>query len=340
MAVNAHAVSFEKATAVRAIDSHTYEVELQDDWCIGTGTRVPTRSLTTQLTVAVPHGGYVTSCFLQVANAHFSTTLRKQNQPHTMTLHLEFPRRTEVGAARFVVKDVKLGRQTSTLHISLVQHGREVVLGYLNHANLALESGVSFPTQWALHPTPYPVDLTKLRRGADSLWSEQKSMPFANFRKASNRVRFFFPAQGQKMKSLSDQWICFRNGEKFTNESLGYVADMFPQIVESFKADEDPYAVKQNVVADPKTGEKSWAKFWYPTVVLNLDVKKPLPTEGVEWLFVRTQSKLIQKGRLDLEITVMDEAGEVVALSHHVTLVLGAERNTAKRTRGQTDAKL
>lgn len=37
MAVNADVISFKDATAVRVIDAHTYEVELQDDWCIGTG---------------------------------------------------------------------------------------------------------------------------------------------------------------------------------------------------------------------------------------------------------------------------------------------------------------
>jgi hypothetical protein len=179
-----------------------------------------------------------------------------------------------------------------------------------------------------------------MSRGEDQNWVEQKAMPFANFRKASNRVRFFFPRKGQQMKSLTDQWLRFRNGEKFTNESLGYVADMFPQIVESFTADEDPYAVKQSIVKDPKTGEKGWAKFWYPTVVLNLDVKKPLPKEGVDWLFVRTQAKRIMKGRLDLEVIVFDETGGVVALSHHVTLVLGAERNTAQRRRDTDGPKL
>jgi len=321
---NPNAISFQNATAVKAIDSHTYEVNLHDDWCIGT----------------VPHGGYVTSCFLKVAQKHFNTTLRKQNQPHTMTLHLEFPKRTEVGAAKFLIKDVKLGRQTSMIHISLIQNGREEVMGYLNHANLAAEKGVSFPTGWELHPAPYTVDLSKLGTNQDPNWAEQTAMPFATFRKASSRVRFFFPREGQKMKSLTDQWLKFRNGEKFTNESLGYVADMFPQIVESFTADHDPYALKQKIVADPKTGNKNWAKFWYPTVVLNLDVKKPLPEEGVDWLFVRTQAKRIMNGRLDLEVMVFDETGDIVALSHHVVLVLGAERNTAQRRKNTDDSKL
>jgi hypothetical protein len=115
---------------------------------------------------------------------------------------------------------------------------------------------------------------------------------------------------------------------------------MFPQIVESFTHDEDPYAVKQNVVADPKTGDKNWAKFWYPTVLLNMDVKKALPEEGVEFLFLRSQAKRIQNGRLDLEVTIWDAKGDVVVLSHHVCLVLGAERNTAQRRRNSDESKL
>jgi hypothetical protein len=283
----------------------------------------------------------VTSCFLEVAKKHFNTTLSKQNQPHTFAVHQEFPRRTEVGTAIFKVKDVKLGRQTSTIHISLIQHGREEVVAYLNHMNLSTEQGVSFHTGWSLNPPVYPVQLSKLKSGGDPNWIEQRAMPFSSFRKASNRVRFFFPRSGQQIRSLADQWITWRNGiERFTNASLGYVCDMFPQIVESYSADEDPYSVKNSDSVDPKTGEKNFAKFWYPTVVLNLDVKKLLPKEGVEWLFVRTQAKQIRNGRIDLEVIIMDEGGEVVALSHHITLVLSAERNMAARKRNGGETKL
>jgi hypothetical protein len=37
MSVDKKAVTFEKATEVRQVDSHTYEVNLESDWCIGTG---------------------------------------------------------------------------------------------------------------------------------------------------------------------------------------------------------------------------------------------------------------------------------------------------------------
>jgi hypothetical protein len=250
-----------------------------------------------------------------------------------MTLHLEFPRRTEVGAAQFVVKDVKLGRQTSTVHVALIQHGKEEVLGYITNSNLDTEQGVSFETGWELHPKPYAADLSQFDLGRDQNWVEQKAMPFANFRKASNRVRFFFPRQGQFLRSLTDQWICFRDGSRFTTETLGFVADMFPQVVEGYRDGDDPYAVKAEGKAGPVSKARSGANYWYPTVVLNLDIKKALPKDGVKWLFCRTRSKLIRNGRLDIEVIIFDESGHLVALSHHVTLVLGAARNMAARRR-------
>lgn len=61
--------------------------------------------------------------------------------------------------------------------------------------------------------------------------------------------------------------------------------------------------------------------------MLNLEIKKALPAEGMEWLFSRVGSKEIRNGRMDLEVTILDESGEIVALSTHVALIVGAERN-------------
>ena len=110
-------------------------------------------------------------------------------------------------------------------------------------------------------------------------------------------------------------------------ESLGYVADMFPQIVEAYR--DDP-------AANSADGKK-WPSFWYPTILLNLEIKKVFPPEGVEWLFVRVRAKQIKNGRMDLEVVIMDADGDLVALSQHVSLVLGAERNVAERGKGGSE---
>lgn len=280
---------------------------------------------------------------MQVAETHFAKTLSRQNQPHSITLHLEFVRRTEVGEATFKVRDVKLGRLASTIHISLFQNGREEVLGYFIHANIPLESGPSFETQWTLEPPPPPVSLPALAAGSDSNWAEQKAMPFAAFRKASQNVRFFFPRRGQPEGSTADEWITLKSGEKFTNVSLGLVVDMFPQMIETFRTETDPYSVEsrsKSVNTESESRQKGVAKSWYPTLLLNVDVKKALPEEGVDWLFLRARAKQIKNGRFDLEVIVLDESGDVVALSHHVCMILSTERNMAKRRTGNEGLKL
>ncbi|KAI9869993.1 MAG: hypothetical protein M1830_004859 [Pleopsidium flavum] len=328
--------SFAEAIAVRAIDPYTYSANFPEQWCIG-----------------IPHGGFVTSAFLNVVRTHFSTTLSKQNQPHTITLHLEFLRRTSAGAALFIVQDTKLGRQASTVHVTLKQEDREEVVGYITNSNIHTETGLTLSTKWDLHPLPYVADLTKLKDNTDPNWALQTKMPFAAFRKASQNVTFYFPRQGQHLKSLADEWICFSNGEKFTNASLGYVSDMWPQVVEAYRAEKDPYHVdniqnkdddhpfSQSVTSQEGGKNKDgWARFWYPTLLLNLEIKKALPAGGVEWLFARVRAKQIRNGRMDLECVILDEGGDIVALSHHVTLILGAERNMAERRKEGGGSKI
>lgn len=70
---------------------------------------------------------------------------------------------------------------------------------------------------------------------------------------------------------------------------------------------------------------------WFPTVVMNLEVKMALPEAGVEWLAVRVTSKQIKDGKFDLDISVRDVDGELLALSHHVAMILSIERNTRKK---------
>jgi hypothetical protein len=64
---------------------------------------------------------------------------------------------------------------------------------------------------------------------------------------------------------------------------------------------------------------------------MNLEVKKKLPEEGSEWLAMRVTSKQIRDGRFDLDVLIRDGEGELVALSHHVAMILSMGRNTKKQ---------
>lgn len=324
------APSFGEATAVTALTSHTYRAQLRPEWAVG----------------SVPHGGVVTAVLLRAAALHFATTLAAQRQPHAITLHAEFLRRTACGPATLTVRDVKLGRQTSTVHVALAQAGRrgegeaeetDEVVAYITHTDLAAEAGPSFATGWALDPPPPPPLPPALRAGdGDAHWALWRDRPFPHFRRVMSRVDVFLPRAGQARDSLCDEWLRLRAGERFDDASLGLVSDLWPQLIESLAAarrrrgtgdGNDPAAATAPSPPPPPP----LAMYWYPTLLLNLDIKKALPPGGAAWLFARVRAKQIRNGRQDLEVVILDEAGDIVALSHHVALVLDAKRNTAKR---------
>lgn len=89
----------------------------------------------------VAHGGFIVTMYMNVAAKHFATTLRRYNQPHTMILHIEFLRRTIRGPVEFAVRDVKLGRKTSVIHLAMAQGGEEKSLCYITNTNLDQAEG-------------------------------------------------------------------------------------------------------------------------------------------------------------------------------------------------------
>ncbi|KAI1322040.1 thioesterase-like superfamily-domain-containing protein [Xylariaceae sp. FL0255] len=320
------APTFAEATAVTPSGTHTYTANFHSEWCIG----------------SVPHGGVVAATFLNVAAAHFGTTLAAQNQPHTISLHTEFVRRTSAGIAHFAVHDVKLGRGTSTIHVVLTQDGRDEVVAYMTNANMTIENGLTLLTGWSTEPLPppRPVDFARLARdGVDEHWKLLTELPHPDKRKAVNKVRMYAPRDGHVLPNIVDEWICFASGERFRDSAVAFVSDMWPQLLEGL-------VKRQTEIMDPKASaaeksekqnmDLSW--YWYPTLTLSLDVKKPLPAEGVQWLHVRALSKQVRNGRFDYEIVIYDENEEIVALSHHIAMVLDGARNLAAKRKGKKAA--
>lgn len=50
------------------------------------------------------------------------------------------------------------------------------------------------------------------------------------------------------------------------------------------------------------------------TIFLQLEIKKKLPPEGVRWLYIRLETKVIQNGRQDLQLLCFDEGMDLVAI--------------------------
>ncbi|KAF7537303.1 hypothetical protein G7054_g3812 [Neopestalotiopsis clavispora] len=312
-----------EAIKVTAIGSNAYSVDLSSFFAVG----------------KVPNGGYVAACILEAASIHLSA----RQQADTLIAHFEFMDRTEIGSAVILIDEVKNGRRLSLIHATLYQQdllseapwvsstsSRKKILAYVTNGNLEAERGLSLPTDFRLDPNPQAVNLQALARGADENWCRRSLPPEASFNPSMQACEFYVPRQGQIRKSLIDHWIRLPEGQKFTNTSLGYVVDCWPYVVEAYRSPGSD-AAKTNPQALEAHSTSISDVYWYPTVTLNMEIKKALPKGGVDWLFMRVNSRQIKNGRLDLEVLILDESGDLLALSQHVNLIVGIERNTNAR---------
>ncbi|KAJ5817957.1 hypothetical protein N7447_007965 [Penicillium robsamsonii] len=328
--------SFQDAIKVTPQGSNKYSAFLRPEWCIGT----------------VPHGGYTTAMIYQLALTHFAHAHPKQykNPASPISIQLSFLRRTASGLVTFEVEDVKIGRRTSTIHIKLLQASEKkagqldlMLAGYITVSPPEAEVGISVNTGWKPLPAPAAgsradgsVNLAVLgRTGVDGAWTKLVP-PFSEFRKAATHIELFGPGVGEAQQKRSgtlniDQWARFRPGGdvngRWTDAAVAYLIDMFPMALDGFDTMAAAAAAKESGSAI--AGQK--AKSWYPTVTLNVDMKKHLPAEGVEWLYTRIVTKAVRDGRTDLDVTVLDEAGDVIAVSTQIGLVVSASRNIGTR---------
>lgn len=325
-------VSLKAAMTTVPLSSQTYLANLPSDHCLGSAV----------------HGGLLASTVLDAVRQHFHTTLQRYEQPHTFSLHLVFLRPAVAGQAILEIRDTKPGKGTSTIHISLSQNGKECVVGYALNMNLQFAKGLSYPTHYTLNPPPPPADIAKLTNNTDPHWVSY-TYPYHpdSCIKASTHLRFVVPIKPPPHPSISDVWFTPIHAEDaFTNEMLGSVIDYWPRMPENYHSG-SPYGISGLAARGLRTMQGSPSEdisqqtpqYGYPTLSMNLEIKKLLPPEGVKWLFMRARAKEIKNGRMDAEITVLDEALELVALSHQVSFIVNFAQTPAIMPR-RKDGKL
>ncbi|KAH7199013.1 thioesterase-like superfamily-domain-containing protein [Fusarium flagelliforme] len=303
-------VSFKAAVRVAQLTDHSWSGNLVQEYCVG----------------AVPNGGYVASVMYQAVESHVQNLGLGQD---IISAQLQYVNRTQIGDAKITIETIKSGRATSTFHAVLLQGTRKCVLGYFVCV-APTTNGLTLATGWHLLPPAPPIDFERAVKGLDPNWSSGAGriqidhLASLGFVRAVEGVFESYYRRQPGHKGLEDAWIRLSSGELLTNASLPLVADAKPYVVESWR---------------PLPGESSEGvpfsrndPFWYPTLVMNLDIKKLLPKEGVEWLFIRTEARKIDQGRLDLQVSVLDQEGDLVAVASHINLVLSASRNLGNKT--------
>ena len=211
--------------------------------------------------------------------------------------------------------------------------------------NMCSANGFSASTEYTLTPPPAPAQLKKLAGGGDQNWIGWKYPwhPLSPL-KAATHFRFFFPIEGAPHPSITDIWLTpIGASETFTTNMLGSVADTWHRMVENYRTDAE-WSTKNLVTRAMRAGQESSTAtdrghkavpYGYPTLSMSLDIKKHLPAPGVKWLFIRAQAKEIKNGRMDAEVTILDEFHELVALSHQVSFIVDTTTGGENRQKSE-----
>ncbi|KAE8369941.1 thioesterase-like superfamily-domain-containing protein [Aspergillus caelatus] len=340
-----HSELFEEAIRVTPLTSHTYSAHLQKDWCIGN----------------VPHGGYTTAILYRLTTTHFaqSDTSPYRSKPVLpISFQLTFVRPTQVGPATLTVQEVKLGARTSTIQVTLSQDAaskgpQTKVVGYITVSPIETDQeGPVVKGTPVLHPNPPPgskpdggVDFTALAKtGRDGQWTRFPTIPAMAVSQHTELYGTPPPSTVQeRIKSTVDQWARFRPGgqvpAQWTNEALMCLLDLFPMALDRLGAMATSAWASTNDPEDRQS--RSPGPFWFPTVSFNVDLKKSIPKEGVAWLHSRVVTQTLRAGRADISVEILDQNGELIAISSQVCMVVGFDRNLKNGDRARpTQGKL
>jgi hypothetical protein len=308
----------------------------------------------------------VAAIFNCVATRHLRTTLSSQQQPDILTLHIDFLKGHTLGSGIVTVVDLKLGRVTSTIQLAITQGDSKAptAVALVTSTNFDVSVGPSADTTWTLTPAPKPLpDFAAIaKRQRDPNWVaysyEEAFIPF------STQFESLTPRGGQVNGGIADQWTRYRHevdGARLSGPEVAFLADSIPSIPDSLLKNGAVFdtgrITRETHALDARNpGSLTMLKqtmedlitstVFNSTIVLDIAFKRrtdPLEGKGgIEgpWAFVRGFSKAMKDGRTDLELVIMDDKMEVIAVASQVIYVLEPGRNIRRSRKDRSSGKL
>jgi acyl-CoA thioesterase len=130
----------------------------------------------------------------------------------------------------------------------------------------------------------------------------------------NRKLRQYISAGGANLRwndrlgpGVREAWIKMDDGSGFDVRILGKLCDPFLSMPTTFPLDQNE-------------AQKNLMAFVYPTISMTTGIRRD--PKGAEWLFVRIQSQKVENGRYSVDITILDEEGELVAVSRNMGLMI------------------
>jgi acyl-CoA thioesterase FadM len=300
-------------------------------------------------------GGCVAAILASAAQAHFTSTLAHLNQPDVHTLHIEFFRPCTPEASIIKVVDLKIGRGSCFIQLTLHQNNEPRCTALATSTNFSISTGPTASTSIPFYPAlrPLPNFEHVETNIPDENWLPSKThgqiLPFLK------RMTFLYPIDGHPTPGIIDYWCTFDSPEKMGLAHLAMLSDVAPSASDTLlhtggifdahrihrlkKAAASKSPGKPAIITN-SLKEAAKAKIWNTTLTMDFQFKRRLG-EGDRWCFTRVTTRVLEGGRMDLDLVICDEGLGTVCLARQSMLVVDGGRRFGKgKKEGEKEAKL
>ncbi|CBF78833.1 hypothetical protein AN7218.2 [Aspergillus nidulans FGSC A4] len=358
-----HSSIFETAIAVIQIDANTYSAYLDPHSAL----KGPSRRLHGQRALRTAATHFARKHAATDAGPKRGQRQGRIRSPEPIAFQITFQRTFVAGPAILTVKEFKLGARISTIHVTLSQtrDGGDAVgsgdrtklevkvLAYITLAPPDMEEsprvrGVGPWTdlspgmpQGSLHGGA--IDFSALAKdGRDGEWRAGPQAPPSLH--AVKHLKVYSPSSTLLPKTVEEragqvveQWTQFAPGgmpARWSNGAgvpCGYLSCGVGSDGGDGGNETSCHWCGWDERSLPKRATVMISMFWYPPVIMDIDLKTRLPPSGMEWLYSRVVTRMVRGSLADLEVLILDQDGELIATSTQVALVVDPARNVKGR---------
>lgn len=239
------------------------------------------------------------------------------------------------------VTPLKLGAGTSTLQLNVYQKDKLTVVALATSVNFDKPFGPSADMKFRLNPPIKSLpDFEKAMASQPQPdwiggYTDGEVMP------CMGRLFSLIPREGYPTDGVMSTWSHWKDDVPMDAFYLTVMADIFPSMADTllrnkglFDAHKNHQKVlewdKQNpgvpITLYTTVKEAMKAKTFNSTVTMDLEFKRRIPETGLDWIFTRLSTKLMEDGRVDLSIDLCNDKLELLVVASQTMLVLDVER--------------
>lgn len=289
-------------------------------------------------------GGTVAAQLHRVAEAHFTShpDIAVRAQPDVLNMHIEFISPCAPTDSIINVTNLRVGAVACTIQMNLVQKDRLCVTAFATSTNFERPMGPSASTDWKLSPEPAPIpDFERVLASKP----EKNWIPFTiqgEVYPMTERMFSLSPRDGFRVDGVLDAWCGYRSDTgKMRGTEVALMTDTLPSLSDTLLRNGGLYDSHANHIKTLKGAEEHPGqptvirntmadamklKIFNVTTSLDMEFKRRVPKEGLRFIFQRTATKMMHKGRMGLDITICDQDMQLLCTAQQLVFILPITR--------------